>query len=316
MLLTKLRDKQLICPPSWLPENTHYLTIMGSFAYGVSSDTSDMDIYGFCMPPKHMVFPHLNGDIVGFGRQIQRFEQWQEHHVKDPSEMKGHGREYDLQVFSVVKYFQLCLENNPNMIDSLFTPINCVLHATLVANMIRERRKIFLHKGCWHKFKGYAFAQVHKMKTKDPEGKRKEIRDKYGYDVKFAYHVVRLINEVEQILTTGDLDLQRDNEQLKAIRRGEWSEQQIVDWFTRREAELNKVYDESKLPHGPDEPAIKKLLLECLEAHYGSLDKCVVQTDRATQALREISAVIERERSYIFDTPKEEISNVTGDAGS
>jgi hypothetical protein len=30
--------------------------------------------------------------------------------------------------------------------------------------------------------------------------------------VKFAYHVVRLIGEVEQILTEGDIDLRRNRE--------------------------------------------------------------------------------------------------------
>lgn len=42
-LLTK---KNLAHPPKWLPDNIHYEVIMGSVAYGVSSDTSDMDVYG------------------------------------------------------------------------------------------------------------------------------------------------------------------------------------------------------------------------------------------------------------------------------
>ena len=32
-------------PPSWLPDNLCYETMMGSVAYGVSSDTSDVDVY-------------------------------------------------------------------------------------------------------------------------------------------------------------------------------------------------------------------------------------------------------------------------------
>jgi predicted nucleotidyltransferase len=54
---------------------------MGSQAYGVNTDTSDLDIYGVCIPPKEMIFPHLAGEIPGFGQQIQRFEMWQEHKV-------------------------------------------------------------------------------------------------------------------------------------------------------------------------------------------------------------------------------------------
>ena len=40
MLLQELENKNLIHPPEWLSHNCHYLSIMGSVAYGVSSDTS------------------------------------------------------------------------------------------------------------------------------------------------------------------------------------------------------------------------------------------------------------------------------------
>ena len=66
------------------------------------------------------------------------------------------------------------------MIDSLFTPHECVLHITQVGTMVREARHLFLHKGCWPKFKGYAYAQLHKMRGKKPIGKRLEIREELG----------------------------------------------------------------------------------------------------------------------------------------
>ena len=128
MILTDLSKKNLIHPPRWLPQNTVLLMIMGSQAYGVSTDASDQDIYGVCIPPKEMVFPHLAGEIPGFGTQIQRFEIWQEHHVQDPNKAVEH----DFAVYGVVKYLQLCMENNPNMIDSLFVPRNCIIHSTAI----------------------------------------------------------------------------------------------------------------------------------------------------------------------------------------
>src|SRR4029453_6288169 len=70
-----------LSPPGWMADNLCYETMMGSVAYGVSSDTSDMDVYGICLPPKDMVFPHLAGEILGFGSQIKRFESWQQHHI-------------------------------------------------------------------------------------------------------------------------------------------------------------------------------------------------------------------------------------------
>lgn len=163
MILDNLYKQSLIHPPKWLIDNTAYITVMGSQAYGVSTDDSDLDVYGFCIPPKDLMFPHLAGEIPGFGRQIQRYDQWQEHHVVD----KNKNIEYDFVIFSIVKYFQLCMENNPNMIDSLFTPRNCVIHSTPISEYVREHRKLFLHKGAWHKFKGYSYQMLNKIKTKD-----------------------------------------------------------------------------------------------------------------------------------------------------
>lgn len=116
------------------------------------------------------------------------------------------------------------------------------------------------------------------------------------YDSKFAYHVVRLLNEVEMILSEGTLDLQRNREQLKSIRRGDWSEQDILDYFSKKELGLEELYQSSKLRYAPDEEAIKALLLNCLEHHYGSLDKCVVKVGVAESYLDEISTIVDKWR--------------------
>jgi len=167
MILQSLRDKGLISPPGWLPDNTHYLTLMGSASYGVSTEASDMDYGGFCMPPKNLVFPHLNGEILGFGKQKKRFGQYQQHHIIDPSAHGGKGMEYDITVYSIIKYFDLVMQNNPNMIDLLFAPADCVHHITKIGTMVRDARRIFLHKGSYHKMRGYAFSMLHKLDSKN-----------------------------------------------------------------------------------------------------------------------------------------------------
>ena len=121
-LLARLTEKGIAHPPKFLPANMHYETIMGSVAYGVSADTSDLDVYGFAIPPRDVLFPHLRGELVGFGTHAPRFSQYQEHHLKDPEALNGAGREVDLTIYNIVDYFQLAMKNNPNMLDSLFTP--------------------------------------------------------------------------------------------------------------------------------------------------------------------------------------------------
>jgi predicted nucleotidyltransferase len=303
-LLNHLADRKLIAPPPWLPANTMYLTVMGSTAYGVADTSaeaaSDIDLYGFCIPPKEVVFPHLGGEVWGFGKFKEGmpkswFAQYQKHHVVDPTAAGGKGQMYDLQIYSIVKYVQLCMECSPNMIDSLFTHETCVLHCSQVGQILRENRKQFLHQGVCDRFKGYAYSQVHKMQTKEPEegSGRAALREKFGYDVKFGYHVVRLLNEAEQILLEGDLDLMRNREQLKSIRRGEWSQEQIFEYFEKKRVDLEQVRAKSSLPVKPDVGAIRNLLLQCLEAHYGTIDQCVVVPERAEGLLKEIKEMIE-----------------------
>jgi len=319
----RLCSDQLITDyPYHMKNNIHYEVIMGSAAYGVSTDMSDIDIYGFCMPPKNILFPYNSGNIFGFGKKPKTFNQYQKHHIKDTI----HNKEYDITIYNIVKYFQLCMENNPNMIDSLFVPTRCILHSTTIGNHVQENRELFLSKKSWHTFKGYAFKQLHKMKNKyakefvdhcvkydisidapfdvvleplkndepsllhmatviskiETNGKRSKrlslIRD-HGYDTKFGYHVVRLIDECQQILEDGNLDLTRSREHLKAIRKGEWSIDNIISYFDTKLITLENLYKNSDLQYSCDEDKIKNLLLECIEMHYGSVEKMGFKKD-------------------------------------
>jgi len=258
----RTHTKGLATMPPYVYGSLQLEVIMGSMAYGVSSDSSDTDLYGFCIPPKSVIFPHTTGKFIfGYDKTVPgNFEQWQKHHVIDKEKKK----EYDFSIYNIAKYFRLCADGNPNMIDSLFVPLRCVTHSTAIGTLVREQRFIFLSKKCWHTFKGYAYSQMHKMDIKNPEGKRKLMVDKYGYDVKYAYHLVRLLNEVEQILLEGNLDLERNREQLKAIRRGEWTVKEVKEYFATKEKDLESLYLKSELPDRAQYDKVRDLLFECL----------------------------------------------------
>jgi predicted nucleotidyltransferase len=338
--VTKLINKKLITPPTWLASNVMYEVMTGSIAYGVSNDTSDCDIYGFCIPRKEDVFPNLKGLIPGFD-EIQNFEQYSQHHILD----KDTGKNYDISIYNIVKYFKLVTENNPNMVDTLYVPGNCVLYTNYVGNLVRQNRDLFLHKGSYYKFSGYAHSMLHKLHVKkDQKDSINEILNKLDrdysvdeinvelqkrkaekatilnnlsttelkeyknylksnrlqnivkldqkYDLKFGYHLVRLAYEADMILSEGTLDLQRHREHLKAIRRGEVSEQDLRNWFSEKEKTLEKLYRESTLRNTPDVPKIRQLLLDCLEHHYRTLENCFVNPNKEKQILEEIRKLV------------------------
>jgi len=170
----RVHTKQLATMPPYVHGGLQYEVIMGSFAYGVSSDASDTDVYGFCIPPKSVLFPHTTGKFIfGYDKTVPgNFEQFQKHHVID----KEKGKEYDFSIYNIAKYFRLCADGNPNMIDSLFVPVRCITHSTAIGTLVRERRFDFLSKKCWHTFKGYAFSMLTKSKNKINSSEIKNIR--------------------------------------------------------------------------------------------------------------------------------------------
>jgi|19_taG_2_1085344.scaffolds.fasta_scaffold01205_13 predicted nucleotidyltransferase len=275
--------------PKFIPNNMCYEVLTGSTAYGVAGEVSDWDVVGFYIPTKTEIFPHLDGYIHGFGKPRKPRVPWQKHHID------YRGKEYDITVYSIVNFFDLCMGMNPNMIDLLFVPVNCVLHSTVIGNLVRESRHLFLSKLCWHKFKGYAYSQLNKMEHKTAVGKRVALIEAHGYDTKFAYNVVRLIGEVEQLLTTGDMDLQQDKERLRAIREGKWPMERVKAFFVEKEKALEELYNSSPLPYSPREEEIKALLVRCLEMHYGDLSSSeLVVPGKAEAALRQIRDIVSK----------------------
>jgi predicted nucleotidyltransferase len=287
-----VKSKNLISPPKWLPPNIHYEVMAGSQSYNVQTADSDMDVVGFCIPPKDNIFPHLKGEILGFGNQTQRFDVWQEHHIID----KETDKEYDFSIYSIVKFFQLAMENNPNIIDVLHVPQHCVLFASSIGQMVRDNRSKFLHKGSYQKLRGYAYSQLHKIGTKANSANPKRLAsiEKHKYCTKFGYHIVRLVLQSEQILIEHELDIGKNAKILKAVRSGEWSEEKLRSWFDEKEKHLESLYVTSTLRHGPDEEFIKKLLLECLESHYGSLSDAVKMEVPVDRMISELKLVIEK----------------------
>ena len=112
--------------------------------------------------------------------------------------------------------------------------------------------------------------------------------------MKFAYHVVRLLNEIEMILQEHDLNLERNREQLKSIRRGEWTKEQVMAYFANKEVALESLYTSSTLPYSPDEEKIKTLLLNCLEEFYGSLSNAIQKPDSLPTLVYEIEELLRK----------------------
>lgn len=286
-ILQYLTDKSIAHPPEWLNSNVLYMTIAGSRAYATHTDESDYDVVGVVMPKVNHIFPHLGGELLDFDTQKERFGVYTEKGLKHPN-----GQEWSFDIYSIVKFFRLITDCNPNVLETLFTTRENVIYTNQIGEYIRENRRLFFHKGVYHKCKGFAYSMLHKCKTKEVEGKRKAIRDQFGWDTKYGMNCLRLLNYAEQILLTGDLDLHQEKEQLKAIRRGEVSYERVVEIFNEKEKYLEQLYQTSTIPHSPDNQKVKTILLNCIEMHYGSIDKYIRVEGKEEQCIGEIRKVL------------------------
>ena len=261
--LNSIKDK-----PNFISdESVSMLTVMGSRAYGTETPESDWDFYGVLVPPVDVVFPHLKGRITGFGKQVQEFNQSQGQHLENE------GGEFDVTIYNITRYFQLCMDGNPNMIDSLFTGDSSLVKCDNVGKIIRENRQLFLSQKCYHTFKGMAFSHMCRLNNRERIGKRAELINQYGYDVKDASHIIRLVEELKMILTQGDLDLKANSTLSLGVKQGLWKKEEVVKHFEQSMEMLDAMVESQNVsvPYSPDEGAIKRALEFCLEEKYGNL---------------------------------------------
>ena len=128
-------------------------TLAGSHLYGTNRPDSDIDIRGVCFSPKEA--------LLG----LSGFEQYQPKGsaaVEYSKEQFGIESD-DVTIYALNKFFMLCLNANPNIIELLFAPQDKVLFSSPAWVTIMENRHLFLSTKIVHTFAGYAFSQLKRI---------------------------------------------------------------------------------------------------------------------------------------------------------
>jgi hypothetical protein len=101
--------------------------------------------------------------------------------------------------------------------------------------------------------------------------KRKAMVRKYQYDVKNAAHLIRLLRMGAEFLETGTLNVYRttDADELKVIKRGGWSLDQVKTEAERLFSGIEAARQRSPLKPVPDHLAAHALLIELHRANLG-----------------------------------------------
>lgn len=123
---------------------------------------------------------------------------------------------------------------------------------------------------------------------------RKDLVEKFGFDTKHAYHIIRLAEQCQQILEEGDMDITRCAEMLKSIRRGEWTLERVKERFLAKERILDELYTKSKLQYEPNMAFLREVLMSCIEMKYGRVDAIQKSDDgMAAIKLKQIQKILE-----------------------
>ena len=232
-----------------------FKTIIGSKMHGTATDTSDSDYMGICIPDKDF--------ILG----THKFEQLEER--TNPSNARNTKVDSDCTTYTLQKFVKLAADNNPNIIEVLFSPQSCFILQTTEGKELLDSKRLFISKRCYYKFMGYATAQFRKLTTKEPVGLRSVLVEKHGYDVKYAYHLIRLYYMGIELLRTGSLVF--PTEQRKyfiQIKNGEWPLSAIIDKALHLQKWIEESFKSTTLPDLPDLGAINKLQIRLIEQFW------------------------------------------------
>lgn len=240
-------------------DNLIYKYRTGSNLYGTVVEGSDDDFGGIFIPNKDYVLGIKNVEQVALSSKVS----------KSARNQKG---DIDFTIYSLTKFIPLAIANNPNIIETLFIPNSCILFINEFGESLRNNKHLFLSKKAYHTFKGYAYSQRRKLEVKrENMTGRTELADKFGYDTKFASHLIRLLLECFQILTEKTIEFPiPQHNMVRDIKIGKYELTWVIEKAEYLEKLVDEAYLKSDLQYSADLEAINKLQIELLETFWRS----------------------------------------------
>lgn len=183
----------------------------------------------------------------------------------------------DLAIYGLRKFLALSAQGNPSILVTLWTPWDKVFERTDVGTRLKERRGLFVTKSAGHRFLGYMRAQRSRMEDSRAGSRayrtnRPELVQQYGYDTKFAMHMIRLGQQGIELMDTGNIVLPIPGIEgfaLRGIRQGKWAYKSVLDYATELENELVDRIAKVDLPEKPDRDMVEDLSYALHWEHWG-----------------------------------------------
>lgn len=186
---------------------------------------------------------------------------------KNGEHPKSRGGDLDLTVFSLRKYVRLALKGNPTVLNLLFIPpMECVTRSARGAQL-QELAPFIVSREAGKAYLGYLQAQRQRLTGErgQKDVNRPELVQKYGFDTKYAMHMLRLGYQGVEILETGRLSFpMREPERtwLFGVRQGGATMQDCLTRAGELEQQIKDLLTDSPLPEKPNRPAVEQWMIE------------------------------------------------------
>lgn len=183
----------------------------------------------------------------------------------------------DLTIYGLRKWMALATAGNPTVLTVLYAPEASVLKITPLGRSLRRQAKHIVSLEAGTKFLGYLDGQRERMVGGGRQSRvpnRPELIKRYGWDVKYASHALRLGLQGVELLSTGVLSLPLrpgDLAECMAVKRGEVSFEEalaMIDGVRERLAACVDRPWESPLPEHPDRGAVDRWLVQAHLRHW------------------------------------------------
>ncbi len=208
-----------------------YQVLVGSRAFGLSTEASDEDRRGVYLPPA----------------------DWHWSLVKPPEQAESFADGVEEVHWEIEKFLRLALQANPNLLETLWSPV--VLHLDETGQELRDLRPCFLSRHLYRTYSGYVLSQFRLMKKR---------HDTAGtFKAKHAMHLIRLLHSGIHALRHGDIrvDVGEHRDELLSIRSGSWTFADVQKRAVDLDREFQVAYENTRLPEKPDTERVNRFLI-------------------------------------------------------
>lgn len=224
-----IADAQQVLAEHDLHQYVIYSCIIGSRAYGLSRDSSDIDRRGIYLPPAE-----LHWSLYGLPEQLE-------------------DRNHDECYWEIGKFISLALKANPNILECLYTPM--IERATEIAEALLNRKSIFLSRLVYQTYNGYVMSQFKKLEQ--------DLRSIDALNWKHAMHLIRLLLQGISVLTeeTVPVSVEGHRSELLAIRDAQLTWNEVNAWRLALHRQFDEAFRTTKLPELPDYSEANRILI-------------------------------------------------------